>query len=60
MIKLHGKIERLSGDGSLKGPVMLTRNINLPKVVSSRMGLILDSDITAPHGYKFILRTCYF
>lgn len=57
MIKLHGKIERLSGDGSLKGPVMLTRNINLPKVVSSRMGLILDSDITAPHGYKFILRT---
>ena len=45
MIKLHGRIERLNGCGSLKGPVMLTKNVNLPGVVSSKVGLILGSDV---------------
>jgi His-Xaa-Ser system radical SAM maturase HxsC len=57
MIKLHGKVEKLNGNGSLKGPVMLTKNIYLPKVLASKMGLILDSDIPAPSGYQFILRS---
>jgi His-Xaa-Ser system radical SAM maturase HxsC len=57
MIKLYGKVEKLSGSGSLKRPVMLTKNINLPKVLAGKLGLILDSDMPAPSGYQFVLRS---